>query len=319
MNKDNGLKLALIIIGILACLWAGFAGIDKYFDHLRRINRLEKRALETQSSTTQPSTDPATQPATNPATKPATRPSTGKVKKVPLDIKLPKALFEGTPVPMNEPNIAKPRPEGTPRSVIKVPEGAVNLALNKMVTSNESLPVGGDLDMVTDGKKSGRDGFDVNIGFGKKWVQIDLGQKADIFGVSIWHYHRQARAYRDVIVEVADDEDFTENVRIVYNSDHDNSYGKGIGEDMGYVETNEGKYIYCPKDTTGRYVRLHSQGNTSNDQNHYVEVEVYGKPAVVKGAMIGESATIYTLSGFTILFGLFSFFLPTRVPRLNRG
>jgi len=36
--------------------------------------------------------------------------------------------------------------------------------------------------------------------------------------------------------------------------------------------------MYCPKGTKGRYVRLHSQGNTSNDQNHYIEVEVYGIP-----------------------------------------
>jgi hypothetical protein len=28
----------------------------------------------------------------------------------------------------------------------------------------------------------------------------------------------------------------------------------------------------------GRYVRLYSNGNTSNDLNHYVEVEVYGTP-----------------------------------------
>ena len=28
-----------------------------------------------------------------------------------------------------------------------------------------------------------------------------------------------------------------------------------------------------------RYVRLYSNGNTANDLNHYVEVEVFGKPA----------------------------------------
>jgi hypothetical protein len=201
-----------------------------------------------------------------------------RAKKVVLVIDLPKAMFKGTPVPMNEPNIAKGRGKDEERPEIKVPPGTVNLAKGKTVTSNESLPVVGDLEMVTDGDKSGEDGHNVDIGFGKKWVQIDLGEKANIYGVSVWHYHGQARAYRDVIVEVADDVDFTENVQITYNSDHDNTYGKGIGDKMGYVETNEGKYLYCPKGTTGRYVRLHSQGNTSNDQNHYIEVEVYGKP-----------------------------------------
>jgi len=209
------------------------------------------------------------------------KPPTGgtpKLKRVVLSIALPKAMFKGTPVPMNEPNIAPGRAKGQERAPIKVPEGSVNLALKKPVTSNEPLPVVGDLEMVTDGDKSGEDGHNVDIGFGKKWVQIDLGLNANIYGVSVWHYHGQARAYRDVIIEVADDEDFTQNVQLVYNSDHDNSYGKGIGEEMGYVETNEGRYMYCPKGTKGRYVRLHSQGNTSNDQNHYIEVEVYGIP-----------------------------------------
>jgi hypothetical protein len=203
---------------------------------------------------------------------------TTKAKKIVLVLELPKAMFKGTPVPMDEPNIAVGRKKGAERPVIKVPAGTVNLAAGKLVTSNESLPVVGELEMVTDGDKSGEDGHHVDVGFGKKWVQIDLGLQANIYGVSVWHYHGQARAYRDVIVEVADDVDFTQNVQITFNSDHDNSYGKGIGEDQGYVETNEGKYLYCPKGTVGRFVRLHSNGNTSNDQNHYIEVEVYGKP-----------------------------------------
>jgi len=33
------------------------------------------------------------------------------------------------------------------------------------------------------------------------------------------------------------------------------------------------------KGVKGQYVRLYSMGNNSNDQNHYLEVEVYGKPA----------------------------------------
>jgi hypothetical protein len=31
--------------------------------------------------------------------------------------------------------------------------------------------------------------------------------------------------------------------------------------------------------TKGRYVRLWSNGNTSVDANHYIEVEVFGTPA----------------------------------------
>ena len=68
------------------------------------------------------------------------------------------------------------------------------------------------------------------------------------------------------------------NVQTVFNNDHDNSAGLGIGSDMHYVETSEGKLIDA-KGVRGRYVRLYSGGNSNNDLNHYIEVEVYGKVA----------------------------------------
>jgi hypothetical protein len=82
--------------------------------------------------------------------------------------------------------------------------------------------------------------------------------------------------YFDVIVQVSDDPDFTENVRTIFNNDIDNSSGQGIGTDMHYVETAEGKLIDA-KGEKARYVRLYSRGNNSNDLNHYIEVSVYGK------------------------------------------
>ncbi len=33
---------------------------------------------------------------------------------------------------------------------------------------------------------------------------------------------------------------------------------------------------------TARYVRLYSNGNNANDQNHYLEVEVFGVPVVAE-------------------------------------
>lgn len=33
------------------------------------------------------------------------------------------------------------------------------------------------------------------------------------------------------------------------------------------------------KGQTARYVRLHSNGNTANDRNHYIEVEIRGRKA----------------------------------------
>lgn len=82
----------------------------------------------------------------------------------------------------------------------------------------------------------------------------------------------------DVVVQVASDPDFTANVTTVFNNDIDNSLGLGVGKDMHYTETAEGKLIDA-KGALARYVRLHSKGSTTYDANHYIEVEVYGKAA----------------------------------------
>ena len=69
-----------------------------------------------------------------------------------------------------------------------------------------------------------------------------------------------------------------ENVATVFNNDHDNSAGLGVGDDLHYVETSEGKLIECGG-VEGRYVRLFSRGSHIDAKNHYTEVEVYGTPA----------------------------------------
>src|SRR5690606_9487068 len=102
-----------------------------------------------------------------------------------------------------------------------------------------------------------------------QWVQIDLEQPASLAAIVVWHFHAQARVYHDVIVQVADDEEFTENVRTLYNNDHDDSAGMGAGKDFAYVETNEGRLIPVEGEVA-RYVRLYSNGNTTDELNHYV-------------------------------------------------
>ena len=236
-------------------------------DDLNHYAEVEVHGIK--RSTPKPSTTPTPEPTST-----ATRKRRVRAETVPLKIKYPKALFIGTPIPVNEPNIQKPT--GKAPITARVPKGTVNLALGKSVTSNEVLPTGGELEMVTDGEKSGEDGTIVGISIGHKWVQIDLEASCSITAIAVWHYHAEARAYRDVVVRVSDDPDFIESTT-VFNSDHDNSSGMGVGVHMGYVETQHGKLIWCGKATRGRYVRLYSKGNTSNDQNHYVEVEVYGR------------------------------------------
>ena len=196
--------------------------------------------------------------------------------KVPLKLELPPPLFVGTPVPVKLPNL-EPQRQGK-RPDFMVPVGTVNLAKGKPVTSSDNEPVIGSMDLVTDGDKSGDEGCWVELGLGKQWVQIDLGQPADISAIVTWHFHAQARVYHDVIVQISDDPKFAAGVTTVFNSDFANNSGLGAGKDLAYIETCEGKLIDA-KGAKGRYVRLYSTGNTTNKLNHYIEVEVYGKPA----------------------------------------
>jgi len=192
----------------------------------------------------------------------------------PIDIELPKPMFKGTPRPVDEPNVEKPL--GKPRPPFLAPAGTVNLARGKGVTASEVQPVIGELEQITDGDKKAEDGSFVELGAGAQWVQIDLGQEAEIYAVVVWHYHAQARVYRDVIVQLSAEPDFIMDVRTVFNNDHDNSALLGVGTDKGYVETFEGRLIDC-RGATARYVRLYSNGSSADAQNHYIEVEVYGK------------------------------------------
>ena len=196
--------------------------------------------------------------------------------KVPLNTQLPKPLFVGTPVPLNVPNLEPPLKGKRPD--FYVPAGTVNLAKNKKVTASDNNPVVGTLDLVNDGDKAGDEGSWVELGPGKQWVQIDLAKNANIYAVLVWHFHSQARVYRDVVAQVSDDPTFKSGVTTIFNNDFKNDLGLGAGKDLNYVETYQGKLIDA-KGVKGRYVRLYSNGNTTNKLNDYIEVEVWGKPA----------------------------------------
>jgi hypothetical protein len=203
----------------------------------------------------------------------AKKPAGGKL--VCIDIPLPKPMFIGTPKDLKTDNLEPPR-KGKPPPFM-APAGTTNVAARKRVTSSDSEPVIGELTQVTDADKEGQDGSYVELGPGKQWAQIDLGAPHTIHGVAVWHFHSQARVYRDVVVQVADDADFITNVRTVYNNDHDNSSGLGVGRDREYIETYLGRVMRVNGERA-RYVRLFSNGSTESEMNHYVEVEVYGKP-----------------------------------------
>jgi hypothetical protein len=191
---------------------------------------------------------------------------------IPLQTELPPLLIEGTPVPIRLSNYI-PAPDRAPE--FYVPEGTVLLSRGKPVTSSDDKPIIGALDLITDGDKDAGEGYFVELLDGLQWVQIDMEKSASINAIWLWHFHSQRRAYLDVIIQISDDSQFKTGVTTIYNNDYDNSAGFGKGNDLPYVDTHYGM-IADGKGTKGRYVRLYSKGNTANEMNHYIEVEVFG-------------------------------------------
>ncbi|MFN0130145.1 MAG: discoidin domain-containing protein [Verrucomicrobiales bacterium] len=206
------------------------------------------------------------------AAAPATLADTAKED---LKVQFPKAQFVGTPIPAT--GIKNLDKSGKPILTLSVAKGTVLLSKEKEVTSSETTPSIGDFSLVTDGDKDGADGSFVELGPGQQWVQIDLGAPTEISAIALWHFHKQARVYRDVVIELSDDPEFKTST-IIFNNDDDNSLGKGAGKDPAYVETNHGR-LMSGKQTKAQYIRAWSNGNNVDDLNHYVELEVYGVPA----------------------------------------
>ncbi|MFM8617817.1 MAG: discoidin domain-containing protein [Opitutaceae bacterium] len=198
--------------------------------------------------------------------------ATASAANAPLKVEVPKPLFAGTPRPISLANL---EPANTKRPDIMVAPDVKLLSKGKKVTSSDSLPVIGELSFITDGDKTGIDGAYVELGPNTQWVQVDLGSSAKIAAVAVWHFHSQARVYHDVVIQISDDAEFKKGVTTIFNTDDDNSSKLGKGADKSYVETNNGRIVDA-KNTAGRYVRLYSNGNTSDELNHYCEVEVFG-------------------------------------------
>lgn len=222
--------------------------------------------------------DRATRPIGTPPHDPRLVPtpqSHDKYKLVPFEIELPQPKFVGTKENIRVANLEPVRTKPYPPFL--APVGTQNVALGKPVSSTDEEPIIGEIELITDGDKEAIDGSFVELGPFLQHVTIDLEDEYEIYAIAVWHYHQQPRAYLDVVVQVAQDRDFTAGVKTVFNNDRDNSTGLGVGKDIHYVETHYGKLIDA-KAVQGRYVRLYSNGNSSDGQNHYIEVEVYGRP-----------------------------------------
>jgi hypothetical protein len=192
-----------------------------------------------------------------------------------LEISYPMPMFVGTPKDMKVERLEKTWEMSTP--MILVPQGTRNVALEKYAECSDEDLIMGDPELVTDGDKEAVDGSYLEMHEGPQYITIDLEIPCTIYAITLWHYHKKARVYYDVVVQVADDPDFIANVTTLFNNDHDNTLGLGAGEDLNYIETHKGRLI-DGRGCEGQYIRLHSNGNTDNALNHCIEVEVYGKP-----------------------------------------
>lgn len=195
----------------------------------------------------------------------------------PLKLELPKPYFGSTPTPYVGKNLEPEAEAMKPRPPFLTPKGAENVAKGKPVTAS-SAPAMGKLEAITDGEKGYQEKYVVGLKPGLQHIQIDLGAPCELYAVVLWHYFMDDRVYYDVIVQVSDDPEFKTGVTTLFNNDDDNSAGLGAGQDKDYRERNIGKLIDA-KGVKARYVRLYSAGNVVDDLNHYIEVEVFGKPA----------------------------------------
>lgn len=193
----------------------------------------------------------------------------------PLPIKLPVEVFKGTPTegdfgPNVEPYSEKLRPP------FLAPAGVTNVALGKPVTSSDPNPISGQLAMVTDGDKEGQLESVVELRRRTQWVQIDLGQPAELAAVVVWHAHHAHMVCRDVIVQVSNDPAFKEGVTTLFNNDYDNSSAQELGRDKEYFEGHQGRLIDA-KGVPARYLRVYGRGSSFTSLNWFTEVEAWGR------------------------------------------
>jgi secreted protein with Ig-like and vWFA domain len=200
---------------------------------------------------------------------------------------MPKPLFVGTPLPQGDaiPNLDHSK---IPILEVSVPAGTTLISAGKPVTSNDSAPIG-ELSLITDGDKFGDDGYFVDLMPGKTWVQIDLGSSHEIHLLWVWHFHKQNVIFNDVVAQISDDPTFQTSTT-VFNNDYDNSSGLGVGKDLSYIETNNGRPMPV-NGVKGRYVRFCSNGRDLDDTNQYIEAEVYGRPAGNDAALLAKNST----------------------------
>ncbi len=200
------------------------------------------------------------------------------IELVELDLELD-AITSATPPRGSLEDISPPHLRKTKkREPFMVVQGLENLALFKPVTVSEK-PITGEIEQITDGIKTS-EGFDFVEGPG--WIQVDLEEPASIHAIVVWHFYKSPVIYDDIIVRVSDDANFSQNVRTLFNNDHDNSAGMGTGSDTAYLSVGWGEIVDARDvdltPVTARFIRVYTGKSTDGLSPRYVEIAVYGKP-----------------------------------------
>lgn len=139
------------------------------------------------------------------------------------------------------------------------------------VTSS-SPPSRGELELITDGDRSGEDGHGVELPGGRQWVQIDLGEVREVHSLWVWRYHRMPVVFRGVKIELAENE--AGPWTTLWSTEPD---ARGKRSAPLHYETFSGFPFIPLTPPQARFVRLWSEGADKLPENHYVEVAVYGR------------------------------------------
>jgi len=176
--------------------------------------------------------------------------------------------------------------EEVKRPPLMVPPGMENLALYRPISASDEEPITGDLYQINDDIKKS-DPFDyVELGPGLQWVQVDLEARYEIFAVAVWHFYKNPVIYNDVILQASNDEAFQDEVKTLFNNDHDFSSGVDRGHDTAYYTRWWGELVDT-RDEDGvplraRFVRIYTGDGMEGERPRFVELAVYGAPDPIR-------------------------------------
>ncbi|MBN2652032.1 MAG: discoidin domain-containing protein [Spirochaetales bacterium] len=141
------------------------------------------------------------------------------------------------------------------------------------ITSSSSQ---GNLSIVAD--KSINQNNLTNIGKGSSWIAINLGKLVEINRIRIWRDFEKGARYKGVVIELADNPEFSDPVQI-FNNDKNNINGRGVGTDCEYAEKWTGT-IFDVDSQKAQFIRIWSAGSNLSSNNLISEIQILSsKPA----------------------------------------